>query len=197
MAPGAPSPELWSEHPEYRLRGILRSASRPQGDPARRGWTISASAPANGPLDLSLAPPLPRSRSPGRCPSSPRVSLCLWIFKETPLHRLRLPRLEGRCRPTPTLLRPRRFDGLDGLLRCTRRCVSSDRRLLSALAPHSLRSWGSSRFKFCRGHPRLPLPGSPCSGPSEVFPRRPPCHVTATPAFSPFSPPHPRCLHRG
>jgi len=73
------------------------------------------------------------------------------------------------------LLRPRRFDGLDGLLRVLRCCDCS---------PHPI-----LRFESFQGEPRLtatPSPQLALPGPSELSPHRPPCRVTATPAFSPF-----------
>jgi hypothetical protein len=76
------------------------------------------------------------------------------------------------------LLRPRRFDGLDGLLRVLRCGDRSPPPILG--------------FEPFQGEPRLTAAPSPrlgLSGPSELSPRRPPCRVTATPAFSPFSPP--------
>jgi len=73
------------------------------------------------------------------------------------------------------LLRPRRFDGLDGLIRVLRCCDCSPLPIL--------------RFESFQGEPRLtatPSPQLALPGPSELSPRRPPCRVTATPAFSPF-----------
>jgi hypothetical protein len=88
------------------------------------------------------------------------------------------------------LLRPRRFDGLDGFIRVLRCCDCS---------PHPI-----LRFESFQGEPRLtatPSPQLALPGPSELSPHRPPCRVTATPAFPPFSPPHtsalPRCVMAG